>query len=142
MVSTRPPTSKSSSPFSNPLVTDYFTACEFFTLVLAGGLSLESEWQRVSSGLQDSSKYSNNVLVWMILILSLISNSFSLFFKLLGTIPRAPTTNSITVTLMFHSIFSSLARSKYLFIFLLSFIFPLWSARMAKSAWWQVLFSC
>ena len=31
---------------------------EFFTSVLADGFSLESEWQQVSSGLQDSSQYS------------------------------------------------------------------------------------
>ena len=32
---------------------------EFFTSAIAGGLSLESEWQQVSSGLQNSSQYSN-----------------------------------------------------------------------------------
>ena len=32
--------------------------CEFFTPGLADGLSLESEWQQVSSCLQDSSQYS------------------------------------------------------------------------------------
>ena len=31
---------------------------EFFTPTLADGLSLESEWQEVSSSLQDSSQYS------------------------------------------------------------------------------------
>ena len=31
---------------------------EFFTSVLADGLSLEFEWQQVSSSLQDSSQYS------------------------------------------------------------------------------------
>ena len=35
-----------------------FTPCEFFTPALADGLSLESEWQQVSPGLQDPSKYS------------------------------------------------------------------------------------
>ena len=34
----------------------YFTPSEFF--ILAGGLSLEFEWQQVSLALQDSSKYS------------------------------------------------------------------------------------
>ena len=129
MVSTRPPTSKSSSLFSNPLVTvlnapitigiivtcmfhsffnslarlryypsfhilsvlfcgqpgqqsrqfckfssfcwlllglvfwprlllSWFTPWEFFTSVLADGFSLESEWQEISSSLQDSSQYS------------------------------------------------------------------------------------
>ena len=31
---------------------------EFFTSALADGFSLESEWQQVSSSLQDSSQYS------------------------------------------------------------------------------------
>ena len=37
----------------------YFTPWKFFTPALAGGLSQESEWQQVSSGLQDSSQYSS-----------------------------------------------------------------------------------
>ena len=35
-----------------------FTPLEFFTLVLANGLSSEFKWQQVSSSLQDSSLYS------------------------------------------------------------------------------------
>ena len=35
----------------------YITLSEFFTLVLIGGFSQKSEWQQVSSDLQDSSKY-------------------------------------------------------------------------------------
>ena len=77
MVSTRPPTSKSSSPFNNPLITIpkaqitvgmivSFTfhsfiiiySLEFFTSALADGFSVEFEWQQVSSSLQDSSQYS------------------------------------------------------------------------------------
>ena len=37
----------------------FFAPSKFFTPVLAGGHSLESEGQQVSSGLQDSSQYSN-----------------------------------------------------------------------------------
>ena len=33
------------------------TLCEFFTPALADGLSLESKWQQVSSGLPDTSQY-------------------------------------------------------------------------------------
>ena len=97
IVSTRPLTSKSSSPFNNPFVIvpkapitfgiivtfmfhsfsntlaslrylSYFslslvllllfTHWEFFTPVLADGLSQEFEWQQVSSNLQDSFQYS------------------------------------------------------------------------------------
>ena len=81
MVFTRPPTSNSSRPFNNPLVTvpkasmpivymspPYSivfsipeqgpTLWEFFTSVLADGLSLKFEWQQVSTSLQDYSQYS------------------------------------------------------------------------------------
>ena len=36
----------------------YFTPWEFFTSVLADGLSLKFEWQQVSLFLRDSSQYS------------------------------------------------------------------------------------
>ena len=70
----------------------------------------------------------------------LISNSSKVFTKPLQTIPNKPITIGITINLMFHSFFSSLARSKYLHIFLLSVTFNLWPAGTAKSMWWQVLF--
>ena len=54
----------------------------------------------------------------MVLILPLISNYPILFSKPLGTIPSVPTTIGITITFLFHSLFSSLTRSKYLFNFL------------------------
>ena len=70
IVSTRPPTSKSSSPFNNPLVIVpkapitignyyyyYFALSEFFKPVLVGDRSLESEWQQVPSCVQDSPEY-------------------------------------------------------------------------------------
>ena len=41
---------------------------------------------------------------------------------------------------MFHCFFSSLARSKHLSNFSLSFIFTLWSAAMAKFTKWLLLF--
>ena len=40
------------------LLLHFFTPWKFFTSALADGLSLESEWQQVSSSLQDSSQYS------------------------------------------------------------------------------------
>ena len=108
-----------------------FTPCELFIPILAGGLSLESEWYQVSSCLQYSCHFQQ---CWsLVLILSLISNFSSPFFKYFGTAPSIPTTIGITITLMFYSIFSSLARSKYLSIFLLSFIFTLWYTRMPRS---------
>ena len=77
----------------------------------------------------------------MVLSQPLISNSTNLLYKLLWTIPSSPTIIIITVTFMFYRFFSSLANSKYLSIFSLSFIFILWSAETAKSIQWQVLFS-
>ena len=72
------------------------------------------------------------------LILVLISNSSIIFSKLLGTSTSAPNTISIIDTLVFHSFFSGgggnfVARSNYLSIFSLSFIFTLWSARAQNS---------
>ena len=46
-----------------------------------------------------------------------VSSSFSPLFKILGSVPSAPLTIGITVTIMFHSVLSSLTRSKYLSLF-------------------------
>ena len=46
------------SQFYNYYFYYYFKSCEFLTSVFAGCISLESEWQHVSSSLQDSSQYS------------------------------------------------------------------------------------
>ena len=56
----------------------------------------------------------NKAINRMVSIHPLISNSTSLFTKSLGTVPSSLTTNDITVTLVFHSFFNSLIRSKYL----------------------------
>ena len=58
----------------------------------------------------------------MISILSLISNSSSLFSKSLGIISSVLITIDITATFIFYSFFSSLIKSKYLFILFFSFI--------------------
>ena len=67
----------------------------FFTFSLAGGLSLESEWQQGKQPLSNLS----------------------------GTVPSAPITVGIPVNLMFHNFLSSLTRFKYLSLFSLSSIF-------------------
>ena len=74
-----------------------------------------------------------NAAVWMISALTPTFDSSSPLFKPLETIPSVPVT-SITVTLMFPSFFSSLVRSKYLSVFLLSLIFTEWFAGLAQSA--------
>ena len=72
----------------------------------------------------------NSAVVWLPthptpLHPTLISSFLSLFSRPLRTIPKTPTSIGISVTFMFHIFFfySSLARSKYLYIILLSFIF-------------------
>ena len=58
----------------------------------------------------------SNAVHWMVSTHPPISNSF----KPLGIVPSAPITIGITVTFMFHSFFSSLAKSKYLSLLSLS----------------------
>ena len=72
-------------------------------------------------------------------ILPLISNSSSLFSRPLRTVASTPTTIGITITFIFHSLFSSLARSKYLSIISVSFIFTVVCLK-GKNTKWQVFF--
>ena len=138
MVSTRPPTSKSSSPFSNPLVT-------VPNAPIIIGIIFTCMFLSFFTSLAKSRYYPSfhilSVLFCCLYILILLISNFSwLFAKPLRIVPSAPTTISITVTLMFHSFFSSPARSKYLSIFSLSFIFTVWSAGTVKSLRSVVLF--
>ena len=56
-------------------------------------------------------------------------------------VPSAIITNGIIVTFMFlWFCFYSLVKFRYLFLFSFSFHFTLWSAEMAKSTIWNVLF--
>ena len=45
-------------PFMIPIII-FFTLSEFFTPVLTDSFSLKSEWQQITSGLQDPSQYSS-----------------------------------------------------------------------------------
>ena len=72
----------------------------------------------------------------------LIFNSSSPFTHHLGSFPSAPVTIGITVTLMFHYIFGSLSRSRYLSLYSLSFNFTLWSAETVKFTIRPVLVFC
>ena len=116
---------------------------EFFTPALANGFPLGSEWQQVSTSLEESSWYSvdvHNAVVWVVSNHLLISKFSSPFTKPLVILLSAPITIGITVTFMFHSFFSSLVRSTYLFLFSFAFSFTLWSPRTTKSSIRQVLF--
>ena len=66
--------------------------------VLTGGFSLKLGWPQVSKDLLNILAHLNNAMVWMLLILPLISSSLNHFSRPLKTIPRALTTNDITVT--------------------------------------------
>ena len=68
------------------------------------------------------------------------SNSSSPISMRLWTVPCAPITIGVTVSLIFHSFLGSLARSKYFSIFSLSLTFNQWSAGMTKSTFRLVLF--
>ena len=83
------------------------------------------EWQQISTHLQDSSQYSwlNNAVVWMVSTRPLISKSSSSCCNPLVTLPSAPIIIGITVSFMFYSFFSSLARSTYLSLFFTFFHF-------------------
>ena len=117
----------------------YFTPWDFLTSELTDSLSLEFEWQQVSKTLLCILADLNNAVIWIVSTRPLISKSCSPFTNPLVTVPRAPITIGITVTLMFHSFFNFLARSKYLF-FSISFSFTLWSAETEKATIRQVLF--
>ena len=64
----------------------------------------------------------NNAVVWMVSTRLLISKSSTPFTNPFMTVPRASIIINITVTLMFHSFFNSLARSKLSLLSLLLLI--------------------
>ena len=84
----------------------------------------------VFKSLQDVLAECNNSVVLMVPIFPRISCSFSFF----------PTFRKSSKCINYEKKKRSLARFKYLAIFLHSFIFTLWSAVTAKSTKWQVLY--
>ena len=81
-----------------------------------------------------------NAVVWIVSTLPPTSNSSRPFNNPLVIVSKAPITIGTIVTFLFHSFFNSLARSRYLSFFSLSFRFILWSAGTAKSTILQILF--
>ena len=68
----------------------------------------------------------HTTIIIIIIIINIIVSVFSpdltggspgLFFRTLETMPRAPTTIYINIIFVLYSLFSSSARSRYLFIF-------------------------
>ena len=125
MVPTRPVISKSSSPYTNTLLTTrntklFHESCSHQHQLLVFNLNLsEAKSPQFSRTPRSILAKLNNAAVWMVLILPLICSSYNLFSKPLGTVPSAPITISITVNLMSYSFFRSLP------VFSLSFIFTL-----------------
>ena len=74
-----------------------------------------------------------NAVVWIVSTRPPTPKSPSPFSNPLVTVPKAPITTGTIGTIMFHSFFNSLARSRYLSFFSHSFSFILWSAGTAKS---------
>ena len=120
-----------------------FTPLEFFTSVLADGFywSLsDSKSPQVSRTCLSILAVLSNAVVWMVSTRPLTSKSSRPFNNPLVTVPNAPITIGTIVTFMFHSFFNSLARSRYLSFFSVSFRLILWSAGTAKSTILQILF--
>ena len=82
----------------------------------------------------------SNAVVWIVFTRPQTSKSSRLFNNSLVIVPNAPITIGTIVIFMFHSFFNSLAMSRYLSFFSLSFRFILWSAATAKSTILQILF--
>ena len=80
----------------------------------------------------------SNAVIWIISTRLPISKSFRPFNNPLVILPKEPNTIDTIVTFMFHSFFTSLARSRYLSFFSLSFRFILWFAWTAKATIFQI----
>ena len=82
----------------------------------------------------------SNAVVWIVSTHPPTSKSSRPFNNPLVIVPNAPITIGTIVIFMFHSFFNSLAKSRYLSFFSLSFWIILWSAGTAKSTILQILF--
>ena len=82
----------------------------------------------------------SNTVIRMVSTRLLISRFSNTCTSPLVSAPNASITIGITITFMFHSFLSSLASSRYLSLFLLSFSFTQWSSGTAKFTIRQILF--
>ena len=82
----------------------------------------------------------SNAVVWIVSTRPPTSKSSRPFNNPLVIVPKVPITIGTIVTFMFLSFFNSLARSRYLSFFSLSFRTILWSAGTAKSTILQIFF--
>ena len=100
----------------------------------------ESRFLKVLKDTSLFSPISTMLQFWCTLLILWSSTLPALFPSFLWADSSASITIGITVTLMFHSFLSSLARSRYLSLFSLSWFFNLHSAGTVKSTKRQVLF--
>ena len=77
--------------------------------------------------------HASNAVVWMESTHPLFSKSSTPFINPFGDCTKAQITIGIIIIFMFHSIFNSAARSRYLSFFSIFFSFTLWSAETGKS---------
>ena len=84
----------------------------------------------------------NIAVVWIVSTRTPTSKFSRTFNNPFVIVLNAPITIGTIVTFMFNSFFNSLARSRYLSFFSLSFRFILWSAGIAKLTMLQILFFC
>ena len=82
----------------------------------------------------------SNAAIWIVSACPPTSKPSRPFNNPLAIVLKVPITIGTIVTLMFHTIFNSLARSRYLSFFSHSFRCILWSAGTAKSTILQILF--
>ena len=129
MVTTGPLISKSSISLNSPLgiILSTTIALLFSNIILLLEIfywSLrDSKSPQVSRTLLSILAVLSNALVRMVSPYSPTSKSFSPFNNPLVIVPKAPITIGTIVTFMFHSYFNSLARSRYVSFFSLSFSF-------------------
>ena len=102
--------------------------------------SLKFESPQVSRTLLSILAVFNNAVFWMISTRLPSSMSSRPFNNPLVIVPKAPITNGIIITFMFHSFFNSLARSRYLSFFSHSFSFIQWWAGTTKLIILQIVF--
>ena len=79
--------------------------------------NLSDSKSQVSRALLSIMANLNNVVVWMVSYFQVLQS----LYQSLMTVPITPVTIGIIVTFMFHSIFNSLARSRYFSLLLFAY---------------------
>ena len=136
IVSTSPPTSKSSRPLLLLFYSFKFFSHQCSLMVFHWSLS-DCKSPQVSRTRLSILADLSNAVIWIVSTSPPTSKSSRPFNNPLVIVPKAPITIGTIVTFTFHIFFNSLARSRYLSFFSLSFRFILWSA---KSTILQIFF--